>query len=40
MKKNFHFLGNGLIKPRWGLNFEEFRRRFDPETTNDEGTCI
>jgi len=25
------------MKPRWGLNFEEFRRRFDPETTNDEG---
>jgi len=31
------FKGNGLTKPKWGLNFEEFRRRFDPETTNDEG---
>jgi len=31
------FVGNGLTKQRWGINFEEFRRRFDPETTNDEG---
>ena len=29
--------GNGLLKPRWGLNLEEFKRRFDPATTNGEG---
>lgn len=29
--------GNGLMKPRWGLNLEEFKRRFDPATTNGEG---
>ena len=31
-------LGNGFMKPRWGENVEEFRRRFDPETTSGEGT--
>ncbi|KAL9954078.1 hypothetical protein ACROYT_G041570 [Oculina patagonica] len=31
------FKGNGLTKPTWGLNFDEFRRRFDPETTGGEG---
>lgn len=31
------FKGNGLMKPRWGLNLEEFKRRFDPATTNGEG---
>ena len=25
------------MKPRWGPNLEEFKRRFDPATTNGEG---
>ncbi|XP_068730066.1 ERO1-like protein beta isoform X1 [Montipora capricornis] len=31
------FNGIGLMKPRWGINLEEFKRRFDPMTTNGEG---
>lgn len=31
------FKGSGFLKPRWGENLEEFRRRFDPETTGGEG---
>jgi len=31
------FKGNGLVKPRWGMNLKEFKRRFDPGTTNGEG---
>ena len=25
------------MKPRWGINLEEFKRRFDPGTTHGEG---
>ena len=29
--------GNGLLKPEWGPNVEEFHRRFDPENTKGQG---
>ena len=29
--------GNGLMKPKWGPNLKEFKRRFDPGTTSGEG---
>ncbi|XP_073248895.1 ERO1-like protein beta [Porites lutea] len=31
------FKGNGLMKPKWGPNLKEFKRRFDPGTTSGEG---
>ena len=34
---DLYLLGNALVKPRWGVNLEEFKRRFDPVTTNGEG---
>ena len=36
----FPYAGNAFVKPRWGFNFEEFKRRFDPETTNGEGRFL
>jgi len=29
--------GAGLVEPVWGRNFQEFRKRFSPESTNLEG---
>jgi hypothetical protein len=34
------FKGNGIMKPNWGVNVEEFKKRFDPEKTNGQGNSI
>jgi hypothetical protein len=28
------------MKPNWGVNVEEFKKRFDPEKTNGQGNSI